>query len=1043
MNTSKRMGQGILVPLINKIENEQSIELILTNGITCTGKISEIKSDYVIIDTDDGLFCVSSDMIGAWELFYETPELKLEYKSASETKTKSTQLTEETSEDVEHYEPRDVSPEPVKSESIIKETEQVTQEPVPEVPKDEVIEEIPSAEIVEESSESISEPVEEEPEQIPKSQVELEEPIPVSTEQEISVEETTTEILVSGSPELESFDISNQPYEIGLKDIITSFPITYDNDGDIRKAKKDWDMVVNRFHNEKGKAVESSLELMDNLINQYPHISALYYNAGCCAVRLGDYKSATKYFEDGYIRTSEYSIDCLHNAIYCAYIGNMSSRAYSYLITYFNDVRPTNAPKLWEMFVDISVRMGFKDVLLTVSKNIIRQVDDKDKSTKEMFVLISSSIDTFVNGENLEVLNALKPKIRRKSVRKTRDELIEIIENAIENPLTPEGYDFYKYASQLLESRSDENIVKSESLESVDILNEINIVPEHTPVHRINETCRIHPDMYQNRTIGEMYRYVNDKGFGFIRDLDNNEYFFHISQVFDEALDENKLRSVGQWDYTLSVVFTPEVTEEPNGDEKRVAKHIVNGDTVTELYSIGEKLIENEYYGPAIRTIEYVELLDSTFPYSPGVIDQTRDQIQDLISEQMDQGADYSYMLSLDFYKHLATGIVYTRQTMYKEAIGELELALDEIPSDRSKDMNSEYLDVLRYYGYAAFQNGDYDTVIYAIHRMFEVDETYYVASIMKSAVMVEFGYTENALLVINDVLDKHDDPWAHYVKGYTLTRLHRPKEGLVECDLAYKQLSHIPSVIGCKAFTLSVMGRFEEAISEYQNILKLRPDDFDTQTNLMEMYKKMERYDDALGICNKLIQMFPLCAQYLSHKGAILSKMGQHDHGLKFIDKAIELAPTDGKILFAKGYILSKQGKDRESLKYFEQSLEQNPRDYKALSKKSFVLSKIGKYDEALDTITTLIRYRINDPKLWYYRGLIETNKGDYTSALESFKRSLSIKEMPNTLSMIEKTCDHLGLDSDDIISSVRDHDHMNVLSGNNLGTQSSHIKI
>ena len=58
------------------------------------------------------------------------------------------------------------------------------------------------------------------------------------------------------------------------------------------------------------------------------------------------------------------------------------------------------------------------------------------------------------------------------------------------------------------------------------------------------------------------------------------------------------------------------------------------------------------------------------------------------------------------------------------------------------------------------------------------------------------------------------------------------------------------------------------------------------------------ERYDEALGVFNQILEIDPDNVKALNHKGATLVKMEEFEHSLEYFDKALELQPNNTKIL-------------------------------------------------------------------------------------------------------------------------------------------------
>jgi CheY-like chemotaxis protein len=78
------------------------------------------------------------------------------------------------------------------------------------------------------------------------------------------------------------------------------------------------------------------------------------------------------------------------------------------------------------------------------------------------------------------------------------------------------------------------------------------------------------------------------------------------------------------------------------------------------------------------------------------------------------------------------------------------------------------------------------------------------------------------------------------------------------------------------QANTLSVMGKFDEAISEYQKALKIRASNIQAWHNMGVILEKLGRNEESLDAFNKALEINPRSAESLRHKGEVLMKLGK-----------------------------------------------------------------------------------------------------------------------------------------------------------------------
>ena len=78
------------------------------------------------------------------------------------------------------------------------------------------------------------------------------------------------------------------------------------------------------------------------------------------------------------------------------------------------------------------------------------------------------------------------------------------------------------------------------------------------------------------------------------------------------------------------------------------------------------------------------------------------------------------------------------------------------------------------------------------------------------------------------------------------------------------------------QANSLSVMGKFEDAILEYQKALKIRASNIQAWYNMGVILEKCGRNENALNAFDKALEINPRSLEALRHKGEILHKLGK-----------------------------------------------------------------------------------------------------------------------------------------------------------------------
>jgi len=155
--------------------------------------------------------------------------------------------------------------------------------------------------------------------------------------------------------------------------------------------------------------------------------------------------------------------------------------------------------------------------------------------------------------------------------------------------------------------------------------------------------------------------------------------------------------------------------------------------------------------------------------------------------------------------------------------------------------------------------------------------------------------------------------------------------------------------------------GRLDDAVAQYQEALRLKPDIAETHTNLGSAWSRMpgrqadaiEQYEEALrldpkyadahfylanalaqsGRIPEAIQHYeaallsdPHLAEASNNLGMILCRIGQTDDGIRRIEAAIRMQPDFVQAHFARGAALLQSGRRDEAVAEFERVLQLHP---------------------------------------------------------------------------------------------------------------------
>ncbi len=135
-------------------------------------------------------------------------------------------------------------------------------------------------------------------------------------------------------------------------------------------------------------------------------------------------------------------------------------------------------------------------------------------------------------------------------------------------------------------------------------------------------------------------------------------------------------------------------------------------------------------------------------------------------------------------------------------------------------------------------------------------------------------------------------------------------------CWLAHNNLGNV----------LSKQGQTEEAIRQYQEALRLKPDYADAHNNLGAVLGKQGQRDEAINQFREAIRLRPDHADAHNNLGVALGQKGRIDEAICQFQAAVRLKPGHADAHNNLGVALSTKGQTEEAVSQFQEALKLKP---------------------------------------------------------------------------------------------------------------------
>lgn len=243
-----------------------------------------------------------------------------------------------------------------------------------------------------------------------------------------------------------------------------------------------------------------------------------------------------------------------------------------------------------------------------------------------------------------------------------------------------------------------------------------------------------------------------------------------------------------------------------------------------------------------------------------------------------------------------------------------------------------------------------------AIDR-FGPDDLPYLASHLIDP-LLDLGRDAEALRLVERVLDDHPDDETFH--GWHIALLRRVRRFADAERAARDHLAQRPRSVNLLLQTATLyrrLDRYTEALAQVEKALEADPDHWDVWQSKLDLLQDMRRYDDAEATARAAAERYPHAGRFHLELGWTADFRGRHEEALAAMDRALALDPRDTTTIRARAVILRRLGRYDEAIASLTEAIEAHPdeRPY-LLSGLAYVYDAAGRYEDALRCLDEII---------------------------------------------------------------------------------------
>jgi tetratricopeptide (TPR) repeat protein len=167
------------------------------------------------------------------------------------------------------------------------------------------------------------------------------------------------------------------------------------------------------------------------------------------------------------------------------------------------------------------------------------------------------------------------------------------------------------------------------------------------------------------------------------------------------------------------------------------------------------------------------------------------------------------------------------------------------------------------------------------------------------------------------------------------------------------------PEYLASLGTTLQQQGRYEEALGVLDKAVQLRPDQAELWRQLGDILVQLMRYDQALLSFQHVLKLDPRHPDALYKSGALFNQLGRHKEAITHLDLSDKVLPNHGPTLQARAQTLYNLNRLEESQAEGRRAYRLDPDNADTCNNIGAALRALGRYQEALGWFDKALKIR------------------------------------------------------------------------------------